>query len=105
MIRKSDDKILRAFLNRESRMYDWGKTGEKGRRAFVKRMFDGIVKKEAEPCNYVHIKSITNMGLVDSQLVLSGHPWDTEIDAHINLPPSPNGGLSFSFKPRYPKKE
>lgn len=101
MIRKSDYTILRAFLRRESLMYNWARTGEVGRKAFVKRMFDGIVKHEAKPCNYVRIKSITNVGLVDSELVLSGFPWHWHIDAHINLPPSPNGGLSFSFKPRH----
>jgi hypothetical protein len=80
-------------------MFNWSLTGEKGRRKFVNRMFKLIVSKTLDKgFDYVQIQSITNMGLIDSQLILTAAPWDWKNgNVIICLPPSPNGGVSFSI--------
>ena len=97
MIAPADYEILKAFLERESRMYRWDKTGEEGRKAFVERMFKSIVEaRPSEGFNYVHIQSITNIGALDSELVLSANHLDI-LNRRIKctLPPSPTGRVGF----------
>lgn len=96
-----DHDIIRAFLDRKIRMYSWKDgIGPKNRQDFIDSMFTKILKHEEEnPCfNRIHIQSITNMGLVDSTLVLSSQYLDVRRDLWINLPPSPKGGINFSVK-------
>lgn len=105
MIRKTDTVILLAFLARESFMYNWARTGEEGREKFVKKMYDAITStRPGQAFNYVHIQSITNMGLLDSELVLSGEPFDSENDIFLTLPPSPRGGIGVLITPHIGEK-
>ena len=97
MIRKSDWSILRAFLEREAFMYRWKpETAHEHRTEFIEAMFSKLVNNVSSGYNYIHIQSITNMGLVDSELVLSGDPWDHKTDLYCLLPPSPRGGIGMS---------
>ena len=103
MIRPTDHVILRAFLRREADMYWWKKDGgEKRRRqSFIDRMFKTIVSKYPEEAfDYIHIQSISNMGFVTSELVLSAQRYKTGRDVYLSLPPSPKGGISFTIKER-----
>lgn len=100
MIHEHDYPILRAFLEREASMYQW-KPNTNNRQEFIDRMFDTLVNKKSDNLfsqngyNYIHIVSLSNMGLVTSELVLSGHPWDSGTDLQCLLPPSPRGGIGF----------
>ena len=95
----ADLGVLLAFLDREAHQYNWAHPGGEQRRlAFVEKMLKMIEKRYSEipAANYVHIESITNMGLVGSELILSGTPWCYEIDVFLSLPPNPrNGGISM----------
>lgn len=97
-----DHDIIKAFLDRESQMYSW-KDGitSKNRQDFIDSMFNKLVgHKEENPCfNRVYIQSITDMGLVESTLVLSSIHLNVSRDLWINLPPSPKGGINFSVEP------
>ena len=106
LIHETDYEILKAFLDRESRMFNWAKSGEVGRLAFAAGLFDKIVhfsdSREELPLiekfNYIHIQSLTNMGLIDSELVLTAKHWDSKDSLYLFLPPSPRGGIGFSIK-------
>lgn len=98
MIREVDHDILRAFIERESHMYKWKPDGdeETRRQAFIDRMFYEITSFKSEGCNYVHIQSLTNMGCLDSALMLTGNPWVWERDdIFCTLPASPTGKVGF----------
>lgn len=101
MISERDYNILRAFLEREALMYHW--KDETGREEFVDRMFKTILEYRDDKLpihgqgyNYIRIQSITNMGLLDSELMLTADPWNSERSLVCLLPPSPRGGIGFS---------
>lgn len=100
MINDRDHAILRAFLERESDCYRWlPETEKEHRKEFIDKLFKTITEAGGYgPINYVHIRSITNMGWMDSELVLTGKPWGWGKSAYINLPASPRGNASISIQ-------
>ncbi len=105
MIWERDHEILRSFLDRESRMYRWipDEGAETRRKAFVDKCFDRILnfwdgKLPLEKFNYIHVQSLTNMGCLDSELVLTAKDWDTKQSLYLFPPPSPLGGIGFQIK-------
>lgn len=98
MIKERDCPILRAFLDRESQMYNWARTGEEGRKAFVNRMFEKLTQPTAAKLDYIHIQSISNVGLLESELVLTALNWGHGRSLYALLPPSPKGGIGHCIK-------
>lgn len=96
-----DHDLIRAFLVRESKMYNWvnGLDGPECKK-FIERMMSQILEAgnpENPAFNYVHVQSITNLGLLDSKLVLSSSHLDPSRDLYMALPPSPKGSLSVKI--------
>lgn len=81
-------------------MYNWDLTGEKGRKAFVRKVFRSITSAfPGEGFNYIHVQSITNMGLLDSELVLTASPFNgSKKPIKYLLPPSPRGVGCWSLE-------
>ena len=100
MIHELDHSILRAFLEREANMYLWKQDGgqDTRRQEFIDRMF-GIITNDIDgEFDYVHIQSISNMGLMTSELVLTCKNWAHGKSAYFSLPPSPRGGTTPHIK-------
>jgi hypothetical protein len=84
-----DQDILHAFLLRESRMFS---KDEEKQSVFIEKCKTQIKERLAAiegGSNYIRICSITDMGLVDSELKLTGSPFDhARGDVVAFLPPS-----------------
>lgn len=97
IFRTFDRAIITAFIDRESRSYRWQAEDRREiwRDKIVQELMD---HNEGKPAfNYARIQSMTNMGLVDAELVLSTQQFDFKRgDIKFLLPPSPRGGIGIS---------
>jgi hypothetical protein len=79
-------------------MYRWHPEGaEKRRQAFVRKMFKQITSAYPnEGFDYVHIQSLSGMGILESELVLSANHLDVR-NGRVKclLPPSPTGNVGI----------
>lgn len=104
LINPLDHSILRAFLRRESYMFWYQGKDEQDveRKAFCRKLFKMINEWSPEnghdKFDYVHIQSLTNMGLLGSELVLTCNRWKTGQSLYLFLPPVKRGGIGFSIR-------
>jgi hypothetical protein len=103
LIKEEDVDILKAFLVREARMFPFS-TCAKEQQHVDKMLNDILSRSLPQGADHVIIRSITNMGMVESALVLTCGLWSSERNILINLPPSPNGGISFAYTNEGDKK-
>lgn len=97
---QNDLPIITAFCDRESHQYRWGEPdGEKRRKEFVDRSVQTLMShtEERPGFNFARIQSLTNMGQLQDELVLSTQHLDVARgDIKFFFPPSPRGGIGVS---------
>jgi hypothetical protein len=90
-IAERDKILLRAFLRRESE--DFKFSLESSREEYLVRMeslIDAGLSNLPAKGNYIHIESLTNMGLMVRCLTLSASEYDYTLDARCLLRLLPN---------------
>ena len=97
---KKDVPIVVAFLNREADEFRWKCWFNKyiyiGR---MLRLINGHLAK-IEKANYIHIESLTNLGLIQRVLTLTPKQWDEKGAVRLMLPPNPHGRIGVSVTER-----
>jgi hypothetical protein len=107
LFHERDGQIIRAFVEREANQFLWDPATPLAKAMFISRMRDLIYSYEESVrpmggVNFVRIQSLTNMGLVEAELVLTPALWkSTGGVLELYLPNSPRGGVGHSFKPKY----
>ena len=99
LFHEADYPIIRSFLEREAMMYRWKNLDN--RRKFIDRMFSELTDCDWLPdehFDYVHIQSLSNMGLVTSELVLTCARWKSGQSLYLCLPPNPRGSLGETIR-------
>jgi hypothetical protein len=97
LIRPGDVPVVNAFLLREAREFtrDEGKVTE-----YIHSMTEKLDAFGDEGYDFVHIQSLTNMGQVNAELVLSPVNWDWKNGRlHLLLPPSLTGFIGKGVHP------
>ena len=83
-------------------MFRWHPDGgEQRRQAYVRKLFKMITEwklYDYKKFDYIHIQSLTNLGLLGSELVLTCRAWDAGRSLYLFMPPTPRGGIGFSIK-------
>lgn len=90
-----DIGVIRAFCTRESHQYRF--VNDYRRQAFAKRLVKKLMDhvEENPEFNFARIQSLTNMGTLQDELVLSTqHLGHDQGDICFVFPPSPNGSIS-----------
>jgi hypothetical protein len=98
IFREADLPLIDAFLLRESNQFPGS---EVARRMYRLRMKDTLFAYDGEgdpAFDHIHIQSLTNLGLVDSELVLSSVQYQSYRDVEFYLPPSLNGSMAIHIK-------
>lgn len=94
-ISKADDDLVLAFLEREANYYRFSDIAK--RHEFIcrmRRLIDDGLAKLPEKGNYIHIESITSLGQLQAELVISAADYAFSPDAKCLLPPGPSGGVN-----------
>lgn len=83
------------FLKRELNEFRYKNEDSKSR--YLEEYCDKIDSALAsvESGDFIHIDSITNLGLVQRTLTLTPVPWKYGNSYSLSLPPSPRGGISI----------
>jgi hypothetical protein len=90
--------MLVSFLAREAADFKWKSLDSKVE--YLRRMDEEIEEKlsEIDAGNFVHVVSLTNLGLVTRELVLTPTPWCPDRVVKLLLPSTPRGGIGVSVE-------
>lgn len=108
-----DRELLRTFLKREMQDYLWADGVRKGRNKqerqddFISEMEKAIDDhlEKIPAADFIVIDSISNLGLTQRSLHLSGDKFEFGTNVVLNLPPGVNGSINCSLQPRFPKNQ
>ena len=102
MIVVRDHAVLSEFIRREADCFKW--SNQKNtitKNQYIRKMTEQIQNHvESEKSDFVIIKSITNIGLVEAELRLTPSNWVSGTNMILALPPSPKGSVSKTMQKR-----